>query len=498
MPITSAHRPARRPSPRSGSVSPLPIVAALLAALVTTQAAAADVPATGARAEPPYQLPGGAAEATDPFIAAGFRALFTCSAHFVMGRPLDDIIEVELADTAALKLPKPEIDETYDLVRAEDGDGHVRIAAFRDTMGCTILPPHWDESDLHRLPYVARPLPEPQPEVDFPEGDRAVTDPNPRLAQVMARAFDGTSYGEGSLTAAVLVVDDGELVAESYRPGFGPHTGYRTWSTAKSITATLVGIAVQEGLLEIEAPAPVPEWQQPADPRAAITLQQLMWMSSGLWSQGANTNAMYFGGQDVISAATGTPLEVEPGTRWQYANNDTLLLLRSLRAVLGDDTRYLRFPYDKLFRPLGMNHTWMETDHLGNFIGSSQVYTTARDLARFGMLYANGGMWAGQRLLPEGWTEFVAAPAPAQPPQAGELGYGAQFWLLDRLPGVPPGTYTSMGNKGQYVTIVPSEDLVIVRTGVDPQGKRFDLGSFVADVVAAAGAPSIERREDPT
>src|SRR5690606_37194837 len=177
-----------------------------------------------------------------------------------------------------------------------------------------------------------------------------------------------------------------------------PYRGYRTWSTAKSISATLIGIAAHQGLLDVQAPAPVPEWQQPADPRKAITLEHLMWMSSGLWSEGSNTNALYFGGQDVISAATTTPLEADRGTGWKYANNDTLLLLRSLRAVLNDDARYLRFPYEELFRPLGMHHTWMETDHLGNFVGSSQVYTTARDLARFGLLYLNDGVWQGERL----------------------------------------------------------------------------------------------------
>ncbi len=433
----------------------------------------------------PYRLPGGAADGADPFIAAGFRALFTCSAHFAMGRPLDDIVAVELADTAPLGLPRPEIDAQHRLVRAADGEGHVRLAAFRDTMGCTVLPAHWTEADIARLPYVSRPLPGPRPDADFPLGDRADPRPDPALAAVVARAFDGASYGGGSLTAAVLVVEDGELVAEAYRDGFGPYTGYRTWSTAKSITATLVGIAVRQGLLDLAAGAPVPEWRQPADPRAAITLNDLLWMSSGLWSEGSNTNAMYFGGQDVISSATTTHLEAEPGTRWKYANNDTLLLLRSLRAVLDDDARYLRFPYDELFRPLGMHHTWMETDHLGNFIGSSQVYTTARDLARFGLLYANDGVWQGQRLLPEGWTDFVATPAPSRPPEPGELGYGAQFWLLDQLDGIPPGTYTSMGNKGQFVTVVPGRNLVIVRTGVDPQGSRFDIGAFVRDVVAA-------------
>jgi len=435
-------------------------------------------------AQPPYRLPGGAADATDPFIVAGFRALFTCSAHFAMGRPLDDILAVELADTAELGLPRPQIDTTRRLVRAEDGQGATRVAVFRDAMGCTMLPPHWTEADMARLPYVARPLPGPRPDADFPAGDRADPRPGQELAAVVASAFDAASYGAGNLTAAVLVVEDGELVAESYRDGFGPYTGYRTWSTAKSITATLIGIAVGQGLLDVDAAAPVPEWRQAADLRAAITLKHLLWMSSGLWSQGSNTNAMYFGGQDVVSAATTTHLEAEPGSRWKYANNDTLLLLYSLKTVLGGDTRYLRFPYEELFDPLGMHHTWMETDHLGNFVGSSQVYTTARDLARFGILYADDGVWQGERLLPEGWTEFVATPAPSRPPETGELGYGAQFWLLDQLEGIPAGTYTSMGNKGQYVTVVPERNVVIVRTGVDPLGASFDLGAFVGDVLA--------------
>jgi CubicO group peptidase (beta-lactamase class C family) len=204
-------------------------------------------------------------------------------------------------------------------------------------------------------------------------------------------------------------------------------------------------------------------------------------------SGGSNTDAIYFGGQDVISAATTTALEAPAGTRWKYANNDTLLLLRALRHRLGDDQRYLRFPYDELLHPLGMYHTRMEVDHLGNFVGSSQTYTTARDLTRFGMLLANDGVWNGKRLLPQGWVKFSSTPAPTRPPVAGQWGYGAQFWLLDQMPGVPPGTFTTAGNKGQYVTIVPGHGLVIVRTGVDPDGKRFQQDRLVAAVVEALG-----------
>jgi CubicO group peptidase (beta-lactamase class C family) len=194
---------------------------------------------------------------------------------------------------------------------------------------------------------------------------------------------------------------------------------------------------------------------------------------------------VYFGGQDVISAATGTSLEVKPGTRWQYANNDTLLLVRSLRYLLNDDLRFLRFPYDELLHPLGMYHTRMEVDHLGTFVGSSQTYTTARDLARFGIFLANDGVHKGKRFLPEGFIQFLSTPAPTKPPVANEWGYGAQFWLLDTMPDIPKGTFTTFGNKGQYVTVVPGHDLVIVRTGVDPNGIEYKQDRLVADVLKA-------------
>lgn len=445
-----------------------------------------------ALAAPPYQRPAGIAEEQEPLIAAGYRALFTCSAHFFAERPLDDIRKVELVDVDGTSAPAPVIDEQRRLVTATDVSGRiVRIAAFRSTMGCALLPPQWDIGDVPRLPYVQY---APAPEVSawpFPAGDRVTLpadglDERYRaLAPLLERALDGNTYADsdGVVTAAVIIAKGDRIIAERYRRGFGIHSGYRTWSTAKSISAALIGIAAKQGLLDLDAPAAIPEWSYPGDPRQAITYKHLLWMSSGLFSGGPNTNAIYFGGQDVISAATTTPLEVPPGTRWKYANNDTLLLLRALRHRLADDLAYLRFPYDQLLHPLGMYHTRMETDHLGNFVGSSQVYTTARDLTRFGLLLAKDGVWNGKRLLPEGWVKFSTTPAPTRPPVAGQWGYGAQFWLLDQMPGVPPGTFTTAGNKGQYVTVVPGHDLVIVRTGVDPNGKRWRQDRFVADVV---------------
>jgi len=447
-------------------------------------------------AAPPYQRPAGIADDKEPLIVAGYRALFTCSAHFFAGRPLDDIKKVELVDVEGLGYPDPVIDEQRKIVTATDISGAiVRTAAFRDGMGCTVLPPHWQMGDIPRLPDVQYAPPPDVANLPFPAGDRVDLPANgldarhAALAPILQRAFDGKSYGEapGVVTTAVIIVKQGKIVAERYRPGFGIHSGYRTWSTSKSISAALLAIAAKHGILDLDAPLNIPEWGYPGDPRQAITHKQLLWMSSGLYSGGPNTYAVYFGGEDVISAVTTTPLEAAPGTRWKYANNDTLLLLRELRYKLGDDLKYLRFPYDELLHPLGMYHTRMEVDHLGNFVGSSQTYTTARDLTRFGMLLSNDGVWNGKRLLPEGWVKFSSTPAPARPPVAGQWGYGAQFWLLDQMPDVPSGTFTTAGNKGQYVTIVPGHDLVIVRTGVDPDGKRWAQDRLVADVVAVLG-----------
>lgn len=431
----------------------------------------------------PFSRPAGAAETIE--VSAGYIALFTCSAHFIMRRPLKDIMRIELVDIAPYQPPWPEIDTQRQLVRATDHDGNVAIAAYRDTMGCTVLPPHWTEADVVRLPYVAFP---PRPDVaalQFPKGDKANPKMNRRQRALMDQAFDGTSFGEKTVTLATVIIKAGKIVAEQYRPGFGVHTGYRTWSTAKSIAATLVGIASHASLINIDEPLGIPEWQYFNDPRQQITWRHLLNMSSGLQSAGAGTGAIYFGGQDAVSAITTTPLVAEPNTVWQYANGDTLLLLYGLRHALGDDLRYLRYPYEELFLRIGMYDSRYETDHLGNFIGSSQMYTTARDLGRFGLLYLQKGVWNGEQILPEGWTELVTTAAPALVREDGKQGYGGQFWLLDRLPGVPEGTYTTSGNKGQLTTIIPSENMVIVRTGVDPNGVRWQQDKFIAAVLEA-------------
>ncbi len=437
--------------------------------------------------------PAGAADGDDPQVIAGFQAIFTCGARFNAARPLAAILREELADVAP-QLPRPLVIADAGIVTTRTPQGQERIAAWRPGMGCTLLPPGATRSDVVNLPFVMQPHPGFDPTLtEWPQGDLMDPPaPHDALDKVVTAAFDpGIQEGE-PFTIGVVVVADDRIVAERYRDGFDPWSGYRTWSTAKSFTQALVGTLVQSGALQLDAPAPIPEWQHVDDPRVGITLRHLLQMSSGLASEGANSNAVYFGGQDVLSAATTTELEHAPGEHFRYANNDTLLLLRAIRHVLDDDLAYLRLPNSALFHPLGMTSTVMETDHRGNFIGSSQVYTTARDLARFGLLYLHDGNFDGRRILPEGWAELARTRAPAHEPQelpgGGFMGYGHHFWRFEGVPGVPDGTYTTAGHKGQFSTVVPSKGVVIVRTGIDPDGTRWDQASFVARVLAALEA----------
>jgi CubicO group peptidase (beta-lactamase class C family) len=176
--------------------------------------------------------------------------------------------------------------------------------------------------------------------------------------------------------------------------------------------------------------------------------------------------------------------------RWNYANNDTLMLSYALRARIRDDRVYLAYPYEKLFRRIGMRNTTAETDWGGTFVLSSQVWSTARDLARFGVLLLNEGRWAGDEIVPKSWIRFMGTPAPAQPPAEradGEPlpGYGGQIWLYGARHGLPDGTLAALGNRGQFVIVVPSRGLVVVRRGFDGEGIRFAIDEFTADILKA-------------
>ncbi len=463
-------------------------------ALATLAAVSATLPAAAQEASPHLRA-----------LAAGYKAAFLCSGLFNAGQTeaqveADDLSRVYPEYRPLLPMLRAEVDRDARTVSVRFSDSlPPRVAAWRPHLGCAQLPTGADPGAVARLPRLAVTETAPGDALPWPMGDARAEARPPRavvarLDRVVGAAFDRKSYGAGTETTAVVVLKDGRIVAERYREGYDRSTPQRTWSAAKSLTATLIGVAAHQGLIDVAKPAPIPEWRAPGDPRAAITTGQLLHMTSGLWSEAAGnrTDDVYFGGTSVTEKVPGMPLEARPGTRWLYANNDTLLLARGLRHAIGDGDRALAFPYTELLWKIGMRRTALETDWQGNFILSSQVWTTARDLARLGQLYLQDGMWAGERLLPQGWSRYVATPAPAQPPAGRDgkaPGYGAQFWLFGPRQGLPEGSYAMQGNRGQYVMIVPSERLVLVRRGFDAvgDGERFDAAKLTADVIAALG-----------
>jgi CubicO group peptidase (beta-lactamase class C family) len=262
---------------------------------------------------------------------------------------------------------------------------------------------------------------------------------------------------------------------------------------SKSVLNALIGVLVQEGRLTIEAPAPIPEWHQPGDPRAAITLDQLLRMTSGLRfdenrdSPHSDVMRMLFGVGDIAGFVTSRDTVFVPGTHWEYSNGSSNVIAVAIRNVLGDRSTYLAFPRRALFDPLGMSSAVLETDAAGTFIGSSYMYATARDWARFGMLYLRDGVWSGARILPPRWIDYTRTPASAE--KAGR--YGALFWLeippeyAGADPRLPVPAFHAAGHEAQFVTIVPSHDLVIVRLGRTRYPQAWDQAAFVRGVLAS-------------
>lgn len=446
-------------------------------------------------------------------LAAGYKALFLCGAianaeRNGANRPVRSVLEWELA--GVYSQIEPIVRELeHRLVRADQGPiSHVEVdwaedmpprfakASHKD--GCRLAPIGLEPGPASTDLAEAAALPADMPRLS----DGAPLLPpslrvrpvvlTPSLRPPVERAFDQT-YGEGSRTTAIEIrsrnkgysqykqttVPEGATWMDRIEASnYGPRTPQRTWSVAKSIAATLVGVAVHKGQVDVNDPAVRGEWDN--DARADITIDHLLRMASGRYTDtpGNRTDPLYAGGSTVEETATNWPLIHKPGTVFRYANNDTLM---AVKAVSG---RTDGFDPEAFFKAVGMNGTVAETDWAGDYILSSQVWATAEDLAKLGQLYLDDGVLPdGTRILPEGWVEYVSTPSGPQPD--GPFGYGAGWWLMNKSDGVPPDTIAAMGNRGQYIVVVPSRDVVIVRRGEDPAGSRFDIAAFTRDVLAA-------------
>ena len=427
--------------------------------------------------------------------AAGYRAAFTCSSLWNgAGKSLADIERDELTHIypeieGDVRTLKADIDEKAKRVSVRYRDDMPpRIAIWDSGEGCVTLPIGAWPTPIEGFADRGRPKLDNKP---WPLGDQKAEAPGLAFAAIGAKRADF-----GGRTSSLLIVRDGLIAFEWYQPGHGPHTAQRTFSVAKSMAATLIGHAVHRGQIDVTAPAMIADWQAPGDPRAAITTEQLLRMASGLTSDtaGNRTDAIYMGGASVRQWTVQWPLLDPPGNRYRYANNDTLLAVQSLRAAQqkAQDEVNKRLPIIRhdlaldpaaFFDRLGMTRTFAEHDKDGDYILSSQVSTTARDLARLGLLYQNDGTWNGARLLPEGWRRFVTTPSGPQPD--GAFGYGAGFWLFNKSDGIPADAFGAFGNRGQYLVVIPSRRLVIIRQGYDDAAERLDIAALVQAIVAA-------------
>jgi CubicO group peptidase (beta-lactamase class C family) len=447
-------------------------------------------------------------------VCTGFTAKYLCSSNFIAGQaPRSAYVEDVAPVNPLAGMVRWRIDRQHMTVSADILGFFKATALYRRGCGCTLLTGR-SAAELRRQTFFqtsqeAGP-PAGREALPWPRGDGEPEDPaglgvdHTRLSAALDRAFAEPAAPEQSRrTRAVLVVYRGRLIAERYVPGLKADMPFLGWSMAKSVTNAMVGVLVKQGLLNISAPAPVPQWRRPDDPRRRITLDQLLRMSSGLefeeiYTPLRDAARMLYTSTDFAAYAADKPLADRPGGHWHYSSGTANIVAGIVRRSVEKQTkRYYGFLYRELFHRIGMYSVVMEPDPSGTFVGSTYIWATARDWARFGLLYLQDGVWEGHRILPAGWAAYTVSPAPAAP--RGQ--YGALFWLnagpasdpSRRLwPRAPRDAFAAQGFRDQKLFIIPSRELILVRFGATSDPSAWDSDAFIADILAALPADGRE------
>ena len=410
-------------------------------------------------------------------VGCSYKAKALASAFFVSGLDPDPERAPEIADEAyrIMRLFRARIDRDRKTVTVSFLGLQPRTAAYRPGLGATLTPGPLPPGPLMAAPASVPGLPIREDPDLSPILAAAFTEPGPRRRR----------------TRAIVVVQDGAVIGERYAPGISPDTPLNGWSMTKSVMGALIGVLIRDGKLRLDDRSLLSEWSGAGDPRAGISLEDLLRMRSGLrFSEVyadpcSDVNRMLFDGHDAGGFAASRPLEAAPGTVWKYSSGTTNILSLIARRAVGEKD-YPSWPRRALFDPLGMTSAVLEPDASGTFVGSSFLFATARDWARFGLLHADGG----GSLLPDGWVRFAATPTP----QAADGRYGAHWWLKlsPELGGgtaadarIPPDAFHALGHEGQCLTVVPSRRLVVVRLGLSIDIKAWDHAAFLSELLEA-------------
>ncbi len=422
---------------------------------------------------------------------SGAASQVICSGVFVSGLAPEEVYHAQLRPEPGMWAVdwalRYRVDRTMREVRVDIAGAFPRRSVFRDGRGCTLISGGAPEA-------LRRAVPEPAllPDIAGP----AVVAPQDTMLRAAIDAAFAEPGAEGSrATQAVVIVHDGRVIGERYAPGAGVDTALDGHSLAKSLVNTLVGVLVRQGKLNVHVRAGAPEWVT-NDPRAQITLDNLLRMDAGFdfdEGKGASTaGLMWFTQADTAHFAAMQPLVSSVGREWHYSSGSYAILSRVLRDQIGGPQQISDLAHREILDPLGMRDVTIEFDQAGAMMGANAVYASARDWARLGLLYLQDGVIGGHRILPEGWVRYSTTPTP-------DSGYGAGFWLNRvntpvpkwkfpwGLPGVPSDAFMGRGYLGQWIVVVPSENLVVVRMGFSHggAGEMSSVAKLVRETIDA-------------
>jgi len=437
-------------------------------------------------------------------IAAGMASHTLCTNVLILGR---DQSAVETQDLSAIQQKLTESTVGDNRVETSFNLGPFSInntSVYRPHLGCSIVADAELEVvnsvQLTRAPAQISASEQTWPSVNSTDGDVDYDKLQQAIDYAFAESTDDPALMKS--TRAVLIHHQGELIAEQYAAGFTGDLPLRGMSMTKSVMSSLVGVLVKQGQLDIHQPTGIAAWTDAADPRSKLTTHHLLTMTGGLdydekMESGPTNilNRMLFNSADAAATAASVGVRSEPGESWDYQTLHSVLLSKVIRDRINDDQQYFRFAQEQLLNKVGMANSFFQTDTTGTLIGGALFYGSPRDWLRYGLLYLHDGVAGekgdlngeGERVLPEGWVDYTRTASEAS---LKKRAYGAQWWLNNPgaeqlFPGLPSDAYAAQGHYGQYVVVVPSLELVVVRLGMTFDETAFDKQVFLNQIVSA-------------